>query len=202
MARIPSRPASIFALAAVFMAHLCAQQTPTSPQLNPDNASASRAWTTGTEFDVTPFVLDGYYASLFAGRNGWRARAVEATSNVPDFLVSSGFKNKRSNATALLVDRFIGLRRNEMRGFWIGGGGEFWRSRISQQSVTGDTYYNTFDLTVGGGYVLKLSRHFYLNPWADVHMVAAGSTRIDVSGKIYNQPRWMAEPSLKLGFVF
>jgi hypothetical protein len=202
MVRTTCRAAGIFALAAIFIASLCAQQTPSAPQPDPENALASRAWTVGTEFDVTPFILKGYYTSLFAGRNGWRARAVEATSNVPGFLVSSGFGNKRANATALLVDRFLGPRRNEMRGFWIGGGGEFWRSRISQQNVTGDTYYNTFDLTAGGGYAWMPSRHFYLNPWADVHMVAAGSTRIDVSGKIYNQPRWMAEPSLKIGFVF
>jgi hypothetical protein len=165
-------------------------------------ATDSRAWKLGTEVDVLPYAMGGYYASAFVGHDGWRLRGVAARSDPPSFLVTSGFEKKRTDAYALLADRFLGSKRTQLKGFWIGGGGEFWQSRIRQENASNFTHYDNFVLTAGGGYVWKLSNHFYLNPWSALHAVVAGNTNINVSGKMYQQPRLTPEASLKFGFIF
>jgi hypothetical protein len=165
-------------------------------------ATDSKAWKLGTEVDVLPYAMGGYYASAFVGHDGWRLRGVAARSDTPSFLVTSGFEKKRTEAYALLADRFLGSKRTQLKGFWVGGGGEFWQSRIRQENASNFAHYDNFVLTAGGGYVWKLSKHFYLNPWSALHAVVAGNTNINVSGKMYQQPRLTPEASLKFGFVF
>jgi len=85
---------------------------------------ARHKWTLGSEIDALPFAMNGYYGSGFMGRNGWKLRYVVARSTTPAFMVTDGFKDKRTDAYALLADRFVGARRQTLEGFWIGGGGE------------------------------------------------------------------------------
>jgi hypothetical protein len=160
------------------------------------------AWKFGSEIDLLPYVTKGYYGSAFMGHNGWRFRGVAARSTTPSCLVTNGFKEKRTDAYALLVDRFFGTRRQKLEGFWIGGGGEYWRNRIRTEASPEFAHYNNFVLTAGGGYVWKFSRHFYVNPWAGGHFVAAGERKIQVSGKTYEQPVVTPEASVKFGFTF
>lgn len=167
-----------------------------------DEAAVSRCWKFGSEIDVLPYVMNGYYASAFVARDAWRFRGVAARSNAPSFLVTDGFEKKRTDAYALLVDRFVGRKRNRLEGFWIGGGAELWHNRIRQDGASDYTRYNNAVLTAGGGYVWKLSNHFYVNPWSAVHVIAGGDRRIDVSGKVYQQPRLTPELSVKFGIVF
>jgi hypothetical protein len=162
----------------------------------------SRSWKFGTEVDVLPYAMGGYYASAFGGHDGWRYRGVAARSDAPSFLVTSGFEKKRTDAYALLADRFFGSRRSQLRGVWLAGGGEFWQSRIRQENTSSFTHYDNVVLTGGGGYVWKLSNHFYLNPWSAMHVVVAGDRKINVSGKMYEQPRLTPEASVKIGFIF
>lgn len=169
---------------------------------NSAETAVSPSWKLGTEVDVLPYVMNGYYASAFVGRDGWRFRGVAARSQAPSFLVTTGFKKKRTDAYALLVDRFMGQKRNRLEGLWIGGGAELWRSRIRQDGTSDFTRYNNSVLTAGGGYVWKLSNHFYVNPWSAMHVIAGGDRRINVSGKIYEQPRLTPELSVKFGIVF
>lgn len=159
------------------------------------------SWKFGSEIDALPYMMKGYYASAFTGRDGWRYRVVAARSATPSFFVTDGFKDKRSDAYAALVDRFFGSKREQLQGFWIGGGGEYWRNRIRTADASEFAHFDNFMLTVGGGYVWKVSRHFYLNPWAGGHFVAAGARRIQVSGQIYEQPVFTPEFSVKFGFV-
>jgi hypothetical protein len=163
--------------------------------------AADSVWKFGSEIDVLPYATKGYYGSAFTGRDGWRFRGVAARSTTPSFLVTDGFKEKRTDAYALLVDRFFGSERLELKGFWIGGGGEYWRNRIRTDESPEFAHYNNFMLTVGGGYVWKFSRHFYLNPWGG-HFVADGERKIAVSGKTYEQPVFTPEFSFKVGFTF
>lgn len=156
----------------------------------------------GSEIDALPYATKGHYGSAFAGRNGWRFRGVAARNTTPSFLVTDGFKEKRTDAYAFLVDRFFESKSQELRGFWIGGGGEYWRNRIRTEESPEFARYNNFVLTVGGGYVWKFSQHFHLNPWAGGHFVVAGERRIQVSGKTYEQPVFTPEVSVKVGFTF
>jgi hypothetical protein len=179
---------------------LLSAQTSAEPK-SPETA-VSHSWKFGTEIDLLPYAMNGYYASAFTARDGWRLRGVIARSDAPSFLVSSGFDKKRTDAYALLVDRLMGKKKDRLEGFWAGGGAELWRSRIRQGGTSDFTRYNNTVLTAGGGYVWKLSNHFYVNPWSATHVVAAGDRRINVSGKIYEQPRLTPEVSVKFGIVF
>jgi hypothetical protein len=167
-----------------------------------DAATESRSWKLGTEVDVLPYAMGGYYGSAFLGHDGWRFRGVAARSDTPSFLVTNGFEKKRTDAYALLADRFFGSKRTQLKGFWVGGGGEYWQSRIRQAKASDFTHYDNFVLTAGGGYVWKLSNHFYLNPWSAMHVVVAGDRNIIVSGRMYQQPRLTPEASLKFGCIF
>jgi hypothetical protein len=191
--------AAIVALATFSASLLCAQ---TAAVPNKAETTASPSWKFGTEIDVLPYVMSGYYASAFVARDGWRFRGVAARSSTPSFLVTDGFEKKRTDAYALLVDRFVGQKRNRLQGLWIGGGAELWRSRIRQDGGTAFTRYNDTVLTAGSGYIWKLSNHFYVNPWSAMHVVVAGDRKINVSGKNYEQPRFTPELSVKFGIVF
>lgn len=184
-----------------FAASLLFAQVP-SQVVKGDEVAASPTWKFGTEIDVLPYVMNGYYASGFVARDAWRFRAVAARSQAPGFLVTDGFEKKRTDAYALLVDRFVGRNRNSLQGLWIGGGAELWRSRIRQDGTTDFTRYNNTVVTAGGGYVWKLSNHFYVNPWSAMHAVVGGDRKINVSGKSCEQPRFTPELSVKFGIVF
>jgi hypothetical protein len=168
----------------------------------PNESAPARSWRLGTELDALPFATGGYYGSVVAARDAWRIRGVAARSTVPGFMVSDGFKDKRTDAYAFLVDRFLGPRREHRQGFWIGGGVELWRNRIRHEGVSSYTQYSNVMLTAGGGYVWQISRHFYLNPWAGAHFAVAGERQINVSGRLYQQPMFTPEASIKLGFTF
>ncbi len=162
----------------------------------------SGAWKFGTEVDVLPYVMKGYYASAFAGRDATRLRMVIARSDMPSFMVKDGFKDKRSEAYALLADHFFGAHRKQMQGMWVGGGGEYWRNSIRTDASPALAHYNNTMLTLGGGYAFRLSRHVYVNPWAAGHLVVGGNRSIPVSGETYVQPRFTTEASIKVGFIF
>ena len=164
--------------------------------------TAGSKWAFGGEIDALPFVMNGYYGSGFVGRDGWKFRAVAARSTLPSFMVTDGFRDKRSDAYALLADRFIGSKRQKLEGLWVGGGGEYWRSRIRTDASPTYANYHNYMLTVGGGYAWNLSRHLYINPWAAGHFAVAGERNILVSGKTYKQPVFTPEGSIKLGFTF
>lgn len=188
------------ALALVAAAEIIATQPALAAE--PETAAAPKTWTFGTELDVLPFATKGYYGSLVAARQSWRIRGVAARSTVPGFMVTEGFKDKRTDAYAFLVDRFLGPRRESQQGFWVGGGVELWRNRIRREGISEYTQYNNVILTAGGGYVWNLTRHLYLNPWAGAHIVVAGNRAINVSGAPYQQSRFTPEASIKFGFRF
>ena len=166
------------------------------------NQAGPAVWTFGSELDVLPYITGGYYGSAFVGCSDWRLRAVAARSPLPSFLVTNGFEEKRTDAYALLVDRFVGAKRERLEGLWIGGGGEYWRSRIRTEASSQFAYYSNVVLTAGGGYAWKVSRHVYVNPWAGGHFVMAGERKIQVSGETYEQPVFTPEVSVKVGVTF
>jgi len=165
-------------------------------------ARDSKDWQFGSEVDVVPFATGGYYGSGFVGHEGWRTRAVVARTNIPSFMVSDGYKDKRTDAYALLADRFIGARRLQLDGLWVGGGAEYWRNRIHAENSNVDAHYQNYMATVGAGYVWKLTHHIYVNPWAAGHLVVAHSREIPIAGKIYKQSIFTSEASVKIGIIF
>lgn len=169
---------------------------------DPATSKPAASWRFGTELDALPYATGGYYGSAFAARDAWRLRGVVARATAPGFTVSDGFEDKRTDAYAFLVDRFIGPRSRRQEGFWVGGGVELWRNRIRREGVSDYAKYNNTMLTAGAGYVWRISRHFYINPWAGAHFVVAGDRNVNVSGATYTQPRITPEVSVKFGFTF
>lgn len=159
-------------------------------------------WKLGSELDVVPYATGGYYGSGFMGRSGWKFRYVVARTEVPSFLVTDGFRDKRTDAYALLTDRFVGPKRTSLQGLWIGGGAEYWRNRIRTSDSDDYAHYQNYMLTAGGGYVWRLSRHLYVNPWTGGHITAANRREIPVAGKTYKQPEFTPEASVKVGIAF
>lgn len=158
----------------------------------------------GSEVDVVPYATGGYYGSGFWGisKEAIRFRYVVTRTNIPSFMVSDGFKDKRTDAYALLADKFIGAKRNKLQGLWVGGGAEYWRSRIRTDQSSVYSEYQNYLVTVGGGYVWRFSHHVYLNPWAGGHLVVAHDRDIHVADKVYKQPIFTPEASVKIGFTF
>jgi hypothetical protein len=167
-------------------------------QENPARAS----WKFGGELDVVPYATGGFYGSGYLGRDGWKYRYVVARTNIPSFLVSHGYEDKRTDAYALLADRFVGSRRRRLEGLWVGGGFEYWRNRIRIDANPEFTDYQNYVTTTGAGYVWRFSRHLYLNPWVGGHFVIAGSRYIPVAGTVYKQPLFTPEASVKIGISF
>lgn len=159
-------------------------------------------WKFGGELDALSYVTKGFYGSFFAGRDGWRGRAIVSRVNVPGFVIPDGFDKRRVDAYVIAVDRFFGSKRKNLEGFWIGPGIEVWRNRVRREGFTEYRSFNNLVPTIGVGYVWKISKHFYVNPWAAGHVVAAGPRDLNISGRAYKQRVFTPEGSLKLGFIF
>ena len=56
--------------------------------------------------------------------------------------------------------------------------------------------------TIGGGYVWKFHKNFYLNPWVAGHLSIAGDKAVVVDESTYEPPLFLPEISLKLGWHF
>jgi len=159
-------------------------------------------WTLGSDFDLLPFAQHGYSSGGFIGRNSWRLCDMMSSRTAPSFLVSRGFADRRTDSYAGQADLFFGNKRKGLEGYWAGAGFEYWRNWIRNVDATTDAKYHDFMLTAAGGYRWKFSRHFYLDPGAEGHFVVAGQSEIPVSGRVYRQPVFVPEASVKIGFTF
>ena len=79
---------------------------------------------------------------------------------------------------------------------------EFWKHEVKNKSdgVVGN--FNSTVATLGAGYVWSITRHFYLNPWAAVHVIVGGDTETVIGNDVYKTNRVTPEASLKLGWYF
>jgi len=155
--------------------------------------------TIGVEVDVLPYVTGGWYASAWLGYNQLRARLVASKVNPPDFTLKENFTNGETQAYAALLDYFW---RPSFRGPWAGGGIEYWDNRVGHPAEVATGMYQTWMATVGGGWVLGIGRHLYLNPWAAGHWQIAGDTKAVVGSRVYEPRAAIAEASIKIGWSF
>ncbi|MCI0750611.1 MAG: hypothetical protein L0Y35_02120 [Flammeovirgaceae bacterium] len=128
-----------------------------------------------------------------------RYRAVVATINTPDFILPTGFTNNNIQAYAAIADYFF---EGDFERWWLGGGAEYWKAKIQTDAKLGTAYYNQAVFTLGGGYVWKIYKNFYLNPWVAVHLRLAGDTAITIDSKVFNPDFFTPEASLKIGWHF
>lgn len=157
----------------------------------------------GLELDLLPTVLSAIDGQFGVGGNVWvgydrlRLRAVGTRVEFPPgFLTPEGFENRQLTVAAGIVDFFF---LPGFEGPWIGAGLEYWWNTIGSTSGGGTASWNSWVGTLGAGYVWKVWRNFYLNPWAAVHLLF---TRPEVTlyGATWTPAPLTAEVSLKVGW--
>lgn len=153
----------------------------------------------GLEADILPYMTGGYYGSVWLGYKHMRYRAILTKVTTPSFFVKSGFGNNKIQAYTLIADYFF---KPNFEKWWLGAGFEYWDQTIQTDSKLSTADFNTTVFTVGGGYVWKFYKNFYLNPWAAGHVRIAGDTQVAIDGKVYKPALFTPEASLKIGWHF
>ncbi len=163
-----------------------------------DNQSTKNT-SVGFELDALPYITGGYYGSVWVGHNHLRYRAVIAKTETPDFVLEDGFTNNEIMAYAAIVDYFF---QPDFKGWWIGTGLEYWDAKIQTDAQLNTAEYNNTVFTIGGGYVWKFYKNFYLNPWVAGHLRIAGDKDVLVDESTFETKSFLPEVSLKLGWHF
>lgn len=156
----------------------------------------------GTELDALPYISGGYYFSGWVGYEKLRLRAVLTNVKTPEFVIPSGFKDLETDAYTLLIDYFPTTTENEYEKWWIGLGMEYWENSVVNSSNNANGKYDNLIITLGGGYVWKIYKNLYLNPWIAGHLPITGTSNLNIGGKIYEPKKFLYEASLKIGWYF
>ena len=162
------------------------------------NAQIDKDWMFGAEFDIVPYLFNGYYLSAVGGYGHFRARIALTEITVPSFLTDSKFEDNNLRVKALIVDYYF---KKGFFGWWIGSGYEIWKGEISEKSSKQRKEYNTDILTVGGGYTYRFSDYFYIIPWAGIHFPVGGDKKIEFQQSTF-EIKTMPEASIKIGINF
>lgn len=157
------------------------------------------SFTGGMEVDALPFITGGYYLSVWGGYRHFRYRIVLTEVNTPSFLVPKDFANNQVEVYAFVTDYFF---KREFKGFWIGTGIEWWKGEITTHDNSAKGTYDNYVYTIGGGYVWKFYRNFYLNPWLGGHLRIGGDTRAQTGDQVFHPRLFTPEVSIKLGWHF
>ncbi|HEX3074526.1 MAG TPA: hypothetical protein VHP30_13025 [Ignavibacteriales bacterium] len=153
----------------------------------------------GFELDAFPFINSGYYGSAWLGIDHLRLRGVIAKTTVPSFVVEDGFSDLKTTAYAFIADYFF---KENYEGWWIGAGAEYWDNSIKNSDNKASAGFSNVQFTLGGGYVWKIWRNLYINPWGALHLRAAGDAEMNVGGKNYENALLLPEASVKIGWHF
>ncbi len=182
--------AHFFSICFILFVGLCFGQT---------DSSTTHETTVGFELDAVPYIFKGYYGSFWIGHKHFRYRAVITKIETPDFILEDGFTNNNMKVYAAIVDYFF---KPDFNGWWIGPGIEYWDAEIQTNAELEISEYENFIFTLGGGYVWKFYKNFYLNPWVAGHLRIAGDKDVGVDQSTYKTPFFTPEISLKLGWHF
>lgn len=151
----------------------------------------------GIEQDFLPYATGGYYAGAWVGKGHLRVRALTARVHKPDLIVKEGFTNNDVTAYALVGDYFL---KEDWKGWWISTGLVRWNSSIQSDARLSTVHYNNTLLNGSIGYNIPFAKHFYLSPWAGMHLRIGGDQHFSVDGKEFTAPLLNPEASLKVGW--
>jgi hypothetical protein len=201
-ATVPASPAAATEVAAAEPA----AAEPMAAEPPPASSSSRRAF--GVAVDLLPIVLSatagevGLSGQLWAGYDHFRFRLVGARIAVPNGIAAeNGFEDQVIGAVAGIVDYTFG---SHFDGWWVGAGLEYWNSTMSIASSPGATAsWEALMATFGGGYIFRWGRsvHFYLEPWAGLHLRMTPA-HLGFEGETYTPQRVQANASVKLGVFF
>ena len=175
------------------------------PNLKTRTDSITTRQTVGVAIDLLPPILSastghvGYSAQLWVGYKKYRVRGVIAGFTMPDKLMGNDdFKDLKTTATAVIFDYFL---KNNFKGWWFGTGVEMWNNTITSKINNQDYDLQDFVATAGSGYVFKVYRNFYVEPWGAVHYVMNNESVL-VENTSYKTKKFQGEVSLKIGWHF
>ena len=181
------------------------QATSSSPARKFQNDSLKIKQTVGIAIDLLPPVMSattghfGYSAQLWYGYKKFRVRAVIAGFRMPDKLMGNDdFKDLKTTAIALIFDCF---RKYNFRGWWFGAGAEMWNNTITSKMDNNNYHFTNYVSTAGSGYIFKVYKNFYVEPWGAVHYLLNNPT-VAVEGTAYQTKKFQWEVSVKIGWHF
>jgi hypothetical protein len=161
--------------------------------------------TIGVAIDLLPPVMSamtnnfGYSAQLWFGYNKLRMRGVVAGFYMPDKMMGNDdFKNLKMTASALILDYF---KNYNFKGWWIGAGFELWNNSITSKIDSKNYSFNNYVATAGGGYIFKVYKNLYVEPWGAVHYVL-NNEKATAATTEYKTKKFQGEVSLKVGWHF
>lgn len=161
--------------------------------------------TVGVAIDLLPPIISaaadnfGYSAQLWYGYNKLRVRGVIAGFAMPDKLMGNdNFKDLKTTAAALIFDYFL---QNNFKGWWFGTGVEMWNNSITSKIDSQDYYFRDYVATAGSGYIFKVYKNFYVEPWGALHYVL-NDEKVTVGETGYKTKKFQGEVSLKVGWHF
>ncbi|HCT94846.1 MAG: hypothetical protein A2X19_10805 [Bacteroidetes bacterium GWE2_39_28] len=161
--------------------------------------------TVGVAIDLLPPIMSmisgnfGYSAQLWYGYKKIRIRGVIAGFTMPDKLIDNeDYKDLNTTAKALIFDYFL---KNNFEGWWYGVGIEMWDNTITSKMNNQDYDLKNYVATSGSGYIFKVYKNFYVEPWGAVHYVL-NDRKITVGETEYKTKKFQGEISLKVGWHF
>jgi len=161
--------------------------------------------TIGVSIDLLPPIMSatngnfGYSAQLWYGYKKIRVRGVIAGFTMPDKLMGNDdFQDLNTIATALIFDYFLKIN---FKGWWFGAGTEMWNNNITSKTDTWDYTFNDYVATAGSGYIFKVYKNFYVEPWGALHYVM-NDEKVTVGATEYKTKKFQGEVSLKVGWHF
>jgi hypothetical protein len=161
--------------------------------------------TVGFAIDLLPPILSattgnfGYSGQVWYGYKKIRVRGVIADFYMPDQLMGNeDFQDLHTTAYALIFDYF---KNYNFRGWWVGGGIEMWDNKITAKSDAANYTYKDYVATAGLGYIIKVYKNFYVEPWGAVHYVLSNES-VSVNNTEYQTQKFQGEISLKIGWHF
>ncbi len=196
----------IMALATTVSAQSNAVETTLyKPNLKSQADSLKTKQTVGFSIDLLPIIMSistgnlGYSGQLWYGYNKFRIRGVIAGFQMPDKLMGNNdFKDLKTTATALIFDCF---KNYNFKGWWLGAGVEMWNNTITSIIDNNNYNFNNYVATAGSGYIFKIYKNFYVEPWGAVHYIL-NNEKVSVGTTEYNTKKFQGEVSLKVGWHF
>jgi len=176
-----------------------------SAQINSNVTLSQKKQTVGVAIDLLPPIMSatagklGYSAQLWYGYKNYRIRGVIAGFTMPDKIMGNDvFTDLKTNVTALIFDYFL---KENFSGWWFGAGIERWNNEITSKTANRDYSFNNYVATIGSGYIFKVYKNFYVEPWGALHYVLNDES-VAVGESKYETKKFQGEVSLKVGWHF
>lgn len=161
--------------------------------------------TIGVAIDLLPPIMSattgnfGYSAQLWYGYKKYRVRGVIAGFTMPDKLMGNDdYTDLETTATALIFDYFL---KNNFKGWWFGTGVEMWNNTITSKIDNHAYDFKDYVATAGSGYIFKVYKNFYVEPWGAMHYVINDEI-VTVGVTEYKTKKFQGEVSFKVGWHF